>query len=147
MLTREVALLQHTPLFSKLPLARLKLLAYAGEEMMYEAGEFLFRCGETSDAAFVILEGEVEASVPDPEEDVVIGHFGPRDLIGEVGVFTGNKRTVTMRAKVPTTVLRVPAQVITELVRDCPACAASITAFMAETVERLIDRFAVTASH
>lgn len=147
MLTREVEVLQKAPLFRKLPPGRIKLLAYAGELMTYEAGEYLFRHGEASDAAYTIFDGEVEAMTADPEEDVVVGHFGAGDVVGEVGVFTGNVRSVSVRARTQTTALRIPSEVLTDLIRDCPACAASITAFMAELVERLIDRVRVAAHH
>lgn len=147
MLTRDVELLQQTPLFNRLPVQRLKLLAYGGQKLTYKAGDCLFRFGDASDAAFVILTGEVEATVPGPEEDTIIGHFGPLELIGEIGIFTGNVRSVTMRAKSTATVLRIPGHLLTELVHDCPACATSITTFMAEVVERLVNRVAVTSHH
>ena len=147
MLTKEVEVLQKAPLFRKLPAGRIKLLAYAGELVTCEAGDYLFRHGDPSDAAYTIFDGDVEATIPGPEEDVVVGQFGAGDVVGEVGVFTGNPRSLSIRARTRTNVLRIPAEVLTDLIHDCPACAASITAFMAGLVERLIDRVSVASHH
>lgn len=141
MLASEVQLLQHAALFKRLPVARLKLLAFAGERMVYQPGELIFRCGDPSDAAYFIFEGEVEATIPGSDEDVLIAQFGANEMIGEVGVFTGNPRAASALAKVTTTVLRIPGQVFIDLIRDCPDCAMGVTTFLAELVERMVDRF------
>ena len=147
MLTSDVQLLQQAALFRSLPLARLKLLAFAGEKLSYQTGETIFKIGEVSDATYVIFEGEVEALIAGPDEDIAVARLGPCDIVGEVGVFTANPRAVTVIAKTATTALRIPAQIFCDLVRDCPECAMGVTKFFAELVERMIDRVALEAQH
>lgn len=147
MLEGEVQVLQQAALFKRLPPARLKLLAFAGESMVYEAGEMIFRIGDASDAAYFIFEGEVEATVPGDEEDVLVARFGANELVGEVGIFTGHPRGASVIARSTTRVLRIPAQIFNDLIRDCPACAIGVTTFLAELVERMVERMGKLPQH
>ncbi|MAP13219.1 MAG: cyclic nucleotide-binding protein, partial [Gammaproteobacteria bacterium] len=47
-------------MFARLEPSRLKLLAFTSQNLSFGNGEELFRAGEPSDCAYVIMEGEVE---------------------------------------------------------------------------------------
>lgn len=70
----------------------------------FAGGEYLMRQGEDADAAFVIVDGQAEVSVGDPDGKVpprVIGSVGPGDLVGEVALLVEGKRTANIRALTP----------------------------------------------
>ncbi|MGH6810233.1 MAG: cyclic nucleotide-binding protein, partial [Ensifer adhaerens] len=54
LLKDEVEMLRRITLFSGLPPAKLKLLAFTSDRVMYSAGEALFYQGDIGDAAYVI---------------------------------------------------------------------------------------------
>src|SRR5512145_1580295 len=60
---QEAEMLRHVPLFGGLSPKELKLLAFTGSVLKFDAGEDLMRQGERADSAFVILDGEVEVLV------------------------------------------------------------------------------------
>ena len=58
-LNKEAEVLRDVPLFSKIDHTKLKLLAFTSENLIHQDGQFLFREGETGDAAYIVLKGKV----------------------------------------------------------------------------------------
>src|SRR5262244_1497126 len=57
-------------------------------------GAVLFREGDASDAMYLVLRGELEASVTSPRHgDVVVGRIGPGEPVGEMQILSGGTRT------------------------------------------------------
>ncbi|MFI4903266.1 MAG: hypothetical protein ACHP91_07615, partial [Burkholderiales bacterium] len=57
---QEAEMLHQVPFFAKVDMAKLKLLAFTSRAVRFAPGEPLMVKHEPSDAAYVILEGEVE---------------------------------------------------------------------------------------
>ena len=66
LLTDEVEVLRRSPMFAGVETPQLKLLAYTGEMVRFDAGEVLFRQGDPGDSAYVILSGEVVVLAESP---------------------------------------------------------------------------------
>jgi len=62
-LQQEVQLLRQVPLFAKIDPARLKLLAFTSDRLVFAKDDVLFRQGEPGDAAYLILSGAAEVSI------------------------------------------------------------------------------------
>ena len=62
-LKTQAEMLHKVPMFSKLELSKLKLVAFTSELCTYEGGEVLFEAGDAADSAYVIMEGAAEVVV------------------------------------------------------------------------------------
>lgn len=77
----------------------LNTFAHNFHAAFFEPGEYLMRMGEEGDAAYVLLEGEVDVIVgEDTENEVVIDRVGPGEIIGEVALLSKGRRTASIRA-------------------------------------------------
>jgi len=85
-LDEDMALLARQPLLSLMDRDALRLLAFAAESRILRAGDVLFRAGEPSDGAVLVVSGAVALTVQDdgkPATEIV----GPGAMIGELALF------------------------------------------------------------
>ena len=69
----------------------------------FEAGELIFREGEASDAAYLIVSGQVEIVIGLKEgRPKTIGLLGKGEIFGEMGAIDNQPRSASARAKGPT---------------------------------------------
>lgn len=100
---------------------RLAALESEVEEQRLPSGAVLFREGEPSDAMYVVLRGELEATVTDPQHgELAVGRVGPGEPVGEMQILSGGARTATVRATTDTELARVPRLAVERLARDTP---------------------------
>jgi len=86
-LDSEVELIRRLPLFAKMDLPTLKLLCFSSERLTFEAGQVMFIAGDSADAAYMLIEGNVAISRPTPAGPVVVGTLGPMEIVGEIAIF------------------------------------------------------------
>jgi CRP-like cAMP-binding protein len=70
----------------------------ASAERRFTPGQTIFREGQSSDLAYVVLEGRVEISKRGDEGDTVLGSLRKGDVLGEIGVLTDQPRSASARA-------------------------------------------------
>jgi serine phosphatase RsbU (regulator of sigma subunit) len=91
-------------------------------------GAVLFQRGESGDCAFVIVDGELDVLVDLGIGTVELAVLGPRQLVGEIGVFGDMPRTATVVARTPARLLRLDrADVMDILTTSAAASRAIIT--------------------
>ncbi len=76
----------------------------------YADGETIFKEGEASDAAYVIVEGRVRLSRRKNETETNIAHMEAGEMFGEMGLFDRAPRATTARAVGVVTAEMIPAQ-------------------------------------
>jgi len=103
-------------LFPKLTDAQVQLLSPLGEVRQTEAGEVLFRLGDSSYDVMVVLEGSVSVVVGSGEDARVLALQRPGDLMAELNVFTGQGTGATGIVQEAGSVLAVPADEFRALV-------------------------------
>src|ERR1700722_8665557 len=79
-------------------------LAEFGERRELQAGDVLYRAGESQRSFHVLLEGEVEVARDDESQQVVVVYEGGQ-FIGELGLLTGQRTFLSARATRPGAVL------------------------------------------
>ena len=100
-------LVRSNPVLARLAPATIANLIQAGEIVQLRPGDILIRQGDSSDCAYLVLEGELEIRVDTTYGEVPLAHVSAGALIGEIGVFAGLPRTATVRAQSAGRVLRL----------------------------------------
>jgi CRP-like cAMP-binding protein len=94
------AVLAKTPLFSDaLNSGQLAFLAQQSRPAFFLAGTRLMNQGEFGGAMFVIVKGEVGVTFIDADaREQQVAKLGPGEVVGEMSLFTGDRRTATVIA-------------------------------------------------
>jgi len=145
-LDKEVELIRQIPVFKSIAPAMQKLLCFGSERLTYDPGQVMIRLGDSADAAYVILEGDAEVSVPTPRGTVVVNTLGKNSLIGEIAIFVDSPRTATITALTRVEVLRISKELFINVVRQNPDAAIELirilAARLANTTQQLIKNTA-----
>jgi diguanylate cyclase (GGDEF)-like protein len=89
-----------------------------GREVPLEAGAILWKEGDPGDHVVLLLEGRLEVSHQTPEGDeITLRHLYPGAVAGEMAALDGQARSATVRARVASRVLLVPAPRFREFLR------------------------------
>lgn len=140
-LERDAETLRNIPLFSSLPTARLKLIAYTAEVVQFEPAEVIVQQGDSADAVYILAEGEAEVWLRDDEgHDIQLGTMGRHTLFGEIGVLANSRRTTTVKAKGRVTTFKISAKLFLDLVRQSPEIGIQVMTVLAERLERTTAR-------
>ena len=136
LLSNEVDLLRRVPLFAGMDPAKLKLLAYTSDVVTYRAGQVLFRRGDHGDAAYVIIQGDAEVSIPTDTGEVPVAHLRDGDFLGEIAILCDTPRTATVTASTDLKTLRIRKERFFELLRQFPEMAIELTRLLADRLTR-----------
>jgi len=107
--------LRSVPLFEELPDEDLTTLASSVRERTVAAGEILFEERDEPDSAYVVAEGEIEILKESAGRSVRIAVSGPGQVVGEMGLVSGEPRNATARALTDVRLLEIPKSCLDEL--------------------------------
>jgi CRP-like cAMP-binding protein len=133
----DIAILVRQPLLGLMDRDALRLLAFGAESRIMRAGDILFRRGEASDGALLVISGAVALTRDDDgrrAEEIV----GPGALLGELALFTSVERPVTAIAREPTQVMRLSRSVMRRVLGESPASAAAIAGAIGERLRGFV---------
>jgi CRP-like cAMP-binding protein len=139
-LKEEVELLQRIPFFANVEPAKLKLLAFTSERVAFERDQVLFRQGDAGDAAYIIVEGEVDVLVDTPAGPLAVATLGKNAFFGEIAILCDIPRTATMRAKTRLVTLRITKDLFLKLLTEFPTMAVAMMRELASRLEHTNQR-------
>jgi hypothetical protein len=127
-------LIGHTALLSD-ALARLKQpdIRPSTGFQHFAAGEELIHQGDVADNVFIIIEGHAEAYVDGHR----VGDVQKDEIFGAMAVFTREKRSATVLASEPCTVMVIPKEQFLSLMQSNPRIAHSLIESMAKRIDLL----------
>jgi CRP-like cAMP-binding protein len=131
-LTLDLARLQALPLFSGLGPGALATLAQQLTRERYAAGEDIVRQGDAGETLYIIERGRVEVVVGGGSSEQRVNVLADGDYFGEMALLTGEARTATVRAVIPTEVYSLARADFLTLLDQEPG----IQEVLAETVAR-----------
>lgn len=134
-LTAQVEALRRLPLFKDVETPQLKLLAFTSETACFKDGDALFRQGEESDAAYVILEGRVDMVIDTPSGPIDLGTFTGSGIIGEVSILCDRPRMATAFAVGSVGTLRIGRDGFFRLMEEFPRIALPMLRDVARRLE------------
>ncbi len=125
-------LLGHSALFTD-ALARLKQPEVRPSTgfQSFAAGEELINQGDIAEHVFIIIEGHAEAWVNGEK----VGDVEKDEIFGAMAVFTEERRTATVIASEPCTVMVIPKDQFLSLMRSNPRIAHSLIESMARRID------------
>jgi len=85
-LKEEFELLRRVPIFAEIEPSKLKLLAFMSERVGFDPGKLLMRQGDPADAAYLIIEGDVEVVLETPAGQFVVATIGANEIVGDMGI-------------------------------------------------------------
>ena len=140
-LATEAEMLHKVPMFSKLELSKLRLVAFTSELCKYEDGEVLFEAGDAPDSAYVIMEGAVEIIAETEAGPFMEGVLGPNELFGELGVLTNAPRSATIRTRDRLVALRITGEMFLKLLAENPEVALDVMRQLSDKLVRSHEQF------
>ncbi|MBS7559005.1 MULTISPECIES: Crp/Fnr family transcriptional regulator [Pseudomonas] len=97
------------------------------------SGEVLIAQGDEADHVFVILEGHAQAFVDGHK----VGDVPKDEIFGAMAVFTGEKRSASVIASEPSTIMLIPKEQFLSLTQSNPRIAHSLIESMARRIDLL----------
>jgi CRP/FNR family cyclic AMP-dependent transcriptional regulator len=97
------------------------------------AGDVLIRQGDEPDHVFIIMEGHAEVFV----DGLKVGDVAKEEIFGAMAVFTEEKRTATVIASTPCTVMLIPKDQFLAMTASNPNIAHSLIESMARKISAL----------
>jgi CRP-like cAMP-binding protein len=117
--------LSRVPFFAALEPDARRLIAFSAETRIMRAGDVLFRKGELSDGAYVLMQGSITLDAQDNGgSDVEVSL--PYSLIGELALISDVLRPVTAVARQPTTVLKIQRRLFHRVLNEYPSSAMAL---------------------
>ena len=103
---------------------------------VYEPGDIIIRQGERADYVFNMSSGTAEVLV----DEVTVGRIGEGEIFGAMAALTHADRSATVRAKTTCSVVKVPKEQFTELIKRNPATIHSLLVDMANSIVNLNEQ-------
>src|SRR4051794_18934107 len=97
---------------------QIEVLRGYGQTMQTEAGQVLFRAGDTTNDFLVVLQGEVQAIDDFAGEVRTLGFFGPGTFLGDVHMLTGQGVPLTAVVSVGGELLAIPRERLKKVVTE-----------------------------
>jgi CRP/FNR family cyclic AMP-dependent transcriptional regulator len=97
-----------------------------------EAGEVLFDQGDSGDAMFAVVEGNIELSL----NGTILEDVGPGGILGEMALINSAPRTARATARTAARIVSVDQHRFTYLVQEHPTFAIQVMRVMAERLRR-----------
>jgi hypothetical protein len=133
---QKEALLHSVPLFNTLSPEYIGILASNVVVKTYAEGEFIVREGDAGDALYVISKGSASILIKTPDGDKVVARVGENDYIGEIAIFSGEKRTASVQANETLEALEVSVDTIKNIIYYSPGISFDI---MRQMTLRLLE--------
>jgi Na+/H+ antiporter len=114
-------LCRSTPLFTALDQEGIERIADLAVKQVLAPGEVLFRENDRGDSMFIIARGAVHVIKRINGEDVILDILGGGDILGEMALLTGERRTASIRAATAVTLGRIDGEAFNQLMETQPA--------------------------
>jgi CRP-like cAMP-binding protein len=137
----DIALLARQNLLGLMDRDALRLVAFAAESRILRAGDVLFRAGESSDSAFLVISGAV-ALMQGDDGRAADEIAGAGALIGEMALFAAIERPVTAVAREPTQVMKLSRSVMRRVLGESPDSAQAIADAIAGRLQGFVGELA-----
>lgn len=131
----QVELLRKIELFADVDESHLKVLAFATERVTINSGEMLIRQGDDALAAFVIINGEAEAFIGDPDLTSRFMDVDRNAFVGEMAMLSDQNYSANVRATSDLEALKINRELFYRVIDEFPDMAKAVM----EVVNRRLE--------
>src|SRR5919199_4139776 len=136
-------LLAQVPLFSSLNERDLAQLAQVAVPRTYQAGEAVFREGDSGDTCYVVREGSVRVTRRHSDGRVItLAELRAGDIFGELAMFGGETRSATVEALERTRALAILSGDLRRILVQHPDIAVKMLEGLADRLRAANERIA-----
>jgi CRP/FNR family transcriptional regulator len=136
-----VELLGRVPVFSTLEPSDLERIAQLTVPRRFEPGQAVFREGDSSDTCYIVREGHARAIRTHGDgRTITLATFGPGDIFGELAMFEDERRSATVEAIEPTSVVAVLGPDMRRLLAEHPGIATRLVIALGRRLREMNER-------
>lgn len=135
------------PVFSDIPLQRLKVYAYLSKRARYRGGEFLFRQGDSDDRGFIIISGKVQVIREFEDHSVLLNELKEGDFFGGLVLLADTKRLFSAKAVTDLELLTFDRESFQKLLIQFPEVALKAVDMMIKRLVEMEERFLQAESY
>jgi small-conductance mechanosensitive channel/CRP-like cAMP-binding protein len=125
--------------FEALPQEVKERLHEVGKPIQLQAGQVLFREGDTGDSLYIVGSGVLEVERDRDGATQHIGRMGPGDYFGEISLLTGAPRGATVTALTASTAFELRSEDLKPILEQEPALATVLEA-SAQKAMKMLNR-------
>lgn len=125
-----------SPLFAGLTSRAWRHVLGRMQPRQFAAGDYVCREGDTSDRLYLIEAGVVEVIVGEGAGARVIRHLRRGDIFGEMGLLSGEPRSASIRAALPTRTLELDRSAFADIIQRYPGILLNISRVLVERQRR-----------
>ncbi len=138
-----VELLARVPVFSTLVPGDLERIAELAVPREFEAGQVVFREGDCSDTCYIVRDGRARAVREHSDGRVItLATFGRSDIFGELAMFEDERRSATVEAIEPTSVVAVLGPDMRRLMAEHPEISVRLVIALGRRLRETNERLA-----
>ena len=136
-LSNEVETLKKVPLFQGIEAAKLKLLAFISDKLLFSEGEHLCDQGESGDSAFIILDGSADVVIDTDDGPIKVAEIGANDIVGEIAILCDVPRTATIVASSDLETLAISKDNFLKLLKEFPDVSLEVMRVLGQRLDRM----------
>jgi len=129
--------LKRSDLFESQPPEVIRAVLAQGEIQEFGAGAVVFDQGDEGDRLYIVKSGvlEVLAAPSDGADPVPVAYLGAGEVLGELALLTGSRRTATVRSPERAELFTLEKPVFLDLLTTLPAFARNLCLVLARRLE------------
>ncbi len=132
----KVLFLKSIDLFAALPGEDLAQIAGICDEVTFDAGEPVFREGETGDALYLVLEGKVRVLKGDRE----LASLGERECFGEMAILDSEPRSASVEASTDSVLLKLSREDFKDIMAERPGIGQGVIRVLTRRLRNAIQK-------
>jgi len=126
-----IELIKSIPIFADLTDDDLEKLIKYSEKRKYPSGSIILYQGDTGNAIYLILKGQVKVVLTNEDgKEIILSTLEKNNYFGEMSIFDQEKRSATVVAKSNTEFLVISHEVLKNLIKGKPEIAFNLLAEM-----------------
>jgi NTE family protein len=123
--------------FGKLPYSVIKSMLAGTSTEFVPSGQILFSQGDPGDSLYIVNTGRLRYEKTDEFGNILAsGDIHKSEMIGEIGIFTGERRTATIRAIRDSELIKIPADLALDILTKNPKVLLMVTTKISERLAK-----------
>jgi CRP/FNR family transcriptional regulator, cyclic AMP receptor protein len=136
-----VELLARVPVFATLEQSDLERIAQLAVPRQFPPGQAVFREGDESDTCYIVREGHARAVRSHGDgRTITLATFGPGDIFGELAMFEDERRSATVEAIEPISVVAVLGPDMRRLMIEHPEISTRLVIALGRRLREMNER-------